>query len=438
MKTSDFQNKTETKLKRIAWLSSRDKDKRFNNLMHLINEESLKACYYELDGKKAIGADGITKAEYGEELDGNISSLVQRLKSMSYRPGNIREVKIPKEGKPGATRPLGISNFEDKLVQKIVGKVLESVYEPIFLECSYGFRPGRGCHDAIRALRQHLYSNDVSTIIDLDLENFFGTIDHGMMLTILKEKIEDKTLLRYIVRMFKAGYLTDGELRISDEGVVQGSVCSPILSNIFAHYVLDWWVEETVKKHCKGKVELFRYCDDAVICCQYETDAQRVRDALGKRLAKYKLKLNEEKTTMVEFSRHRYVQGDKTGSFDFLGFTFYWGKTLRGSAVPKVKSSGKRLRSKLKRVNEWAKGLRNQYMTLNFWGRFCSKIAGHIRYFGVSFNIRGVKRFIHRATRIMFKWLNRRSQRKSLTWKRFDAFMQEYPLPKVRIWHPLW
>jgi len=438
MGTSDSQITTETKLKRIAWLSARDKDKKFSNLMHHINEESLKVCYYELDGKKALGVDGITKAEYGENLDENIKELVIKLKSMSYRPGNIREVKIPKEGKAGATRPLGISNFEDKLVQKMISKILESIYEPIFLDCSYGFRPGRGCHDAVRVLRQHLFGHEVATIIDVDLENYFGTIDHKMMVDILQEKIGDKKFLRYIVRMFKAGYLSNGELRVSEEGVAQGSICSPILSNIFAHEVLDRWVEEIVKKHCRGKIELFRYCDDAVLCCQYETDAERVREALGKRLAKYKLKINEDKTKMVKFSKSGYEQENKSGTFDYLGFTYYWGRSRQGAAIPKVKSSGKRLRSKLKRVNEWAKMFRNKHLTLNLWELFCRKIEGHIRYFGVSFNIAGVKQFIHRATRIMFKWLNRRSQKKSLTWEKFAMFMQRHPLPKAKIWHPLW
>jgi RNA-directed DNA polymerase len=438
MGTSDSQITTETKLKRIAWLSARDKDKKFSNLMHHINEESLKVCYYELDGKKALGVDGITKAEYGENLDENIKELVIKLKSMSYRPGNIREVKIPKEGKAGATRPLGISNFEDKLVQKMISKILESIYEPIFLDCSYGFRPGRGCHDAVRVLRQHLFGHEVATIIDVDLENYFGTIDHKMMVDILQEKIGDKKFLRYIVRMFKAGYLSNGELRVIEEGVAQGSICSPILSNIFAHEVLDRWVEEIVKKHCRGKIELFRYCDDAVLCCQYETDAERVREALGKRLAKYKLKINEDKTKMVKFSKSGYEQENKSGTFDYLGFTYYWGRSRQGAAIPKVKSSGKRLRSKLKRVNEWAKMFRNKHLTLNLWELFCRKIEGHIRYFGVSFNIAGVKQFIHRATRIMFKWLNRRSQKKSLTWEKFAMFMQRHPLPKAKIWHPLW
>ena len=203
MKTTDFQETTDTKLKRVAWLSSRDEQKVFNNLMHLINEESLEGCFNELKGKKAVGIDGIDKEEYGKQLQANLKRLVDKLKCMLYRPGNIREVLIPKEGKPGATRSLGISNLEDKLFQMMVHKVLESIYEPLFLDCSYGFRPGRGCHDAIRALRQHTYENEVATIVDIDLTNFFGSIDHSLLVRILQEKIRDKRLVRYIVRMLR-------------------------------------------------------------------------------------------------------------------------------------------------------------------------------------------------------------------------------------------
>lgn len=385
MKTTDFQETTETKLKRIAWLSASDEQKVFNNLMHLVNEESLTASFDVLDRKKAVGIDGVDKDEYGKQLETNLKVLVNELKSMSYRPGNIRRVLIPKEGKPGATRPLGISNFEDKLFQKVMQSILESIYEPLFLGCSYGFRPGRGCHDAVRALRQYTFENNVETIIDIDLANYFGTIDHKLLLNILQEKIGDKRFVRYIARMLKAGILSNGELILADEGTAQGSICSPVLSNIFAHYVIDKWFEETVKTHCEGKVELFRYCDDAVICCQYAFDAVRVKKALVGRLEKYKLKLSEEKTKMVSFSKFKFAQGIKQESFDFLGFTFYWGNSRNNKPLPKVKSSGKRMRSKLKIVNGWAKAVRNKYKLHEVWERFCTKLMGHIRYYGVSF-----------------------------------------------------
>lgn len=437
MKTTEFHETTETKLKRIAWLSSRDEHKVFNNLMHLVNEESLEASFNELDRRKAVGIDGIDKDDYGKQLQDNLRKFVDKLKNMSYRPGNIRRVLIPKEGKPGEARPLGISNFEDKLCQKVMQKILESIYEPLFLECSYGFRLGRRCHDAVRDLRQYTLDNEVETIIDIDLTNFFGTIDHKLLLEILQEKIRDKRFIRYIARMLKAGILSKGELILTDEGTAQGSICSPILSNIFAHYVIDKWFEETVKTHCRGKVSLFRYCDDAVICCQLASDAKRVRRALANRLAKYKLQLNEKKTKMISFSRAGYSRGEKQGSFDFLGFTFYWGKSRNNKLLPKVKSSGKRLRAKLKIVNEWARAARNKYGLHEVWDRFCMKLEGHIRYYGVSFNIRSIRRFVHRAIRTLFKWLNRRSQRRSFTWEKFLQFMQEFRPPKIKIWHAL-
>lgn len=221
---------TDTKLKRIAWLSANDPHKRFDSLMHHFNEASLAACFHELDGSKAVGIDEVTKAQYGEHLDANLRDLVARMKRMAYRPPPIRQALIPKEGPAGATRPLGISVLEDKIVQKMMQKVLESIYEPQFLNCSSGFRPGRGCHDAIKALHQHLFHHDVETVIDVDLANFFGTIDQQLLVAMLREKIDDERLIRYLVRMFKAGVLVDGELTVSDEGVVGAFVapCSPM------------------------------------------------------------------------------------------------------------------------------------------------------------------------------------------------------------------
>jgi len=437
MTTSESQILTETKLRRIKWSSSKDKNKEYNNLMHLFNEEALEQCYQELDGRKAIGLDKVSKDEYGENLQCNIEELVAKLKRMAYRPGNIREVKIPKDGGNGKMRTLGISNFEDKIIQKMTQKVLTSIYEPVFLESSFGFREGLGCHDAIRALENHLMENEVETVIDIDLANFFGTIDRKILLEILKDKIGDKKFLRYIVRMFKAGILADGELRVSEEGVVQGSIASPILSNIFAHYVIDEWFEEVVKKHCKGTVSLFRYCDDAVICCRYRSDAERVRTALSKRLEKYNLKLNEDKTKIVNFSKSREFSGIKQESFNYLGFTFYLGRSRKGNVIPKLKSCGKRIREKLRKVKEWCKANKDKCKLAVLWKAFCKKMRGHIQYYGVTFNLEAVSKFVRRSLRIMFKWLNRRSQRKSFCWENFWKFVQRNPLPVVRIHHKL-
>ena len=406
--------------------------------MHHYNVESLRDCFHGLDGKKASGYDGISKEVYGKQLKDNLLAVVGRMKSMSYRPSPVRQVLIPKDGKPNATRPLGISNFEDKLIQKMTQKILESIYEPLFLDCSFGFRPKKSCHDAIQALGHHLLHNDVHTVLDIDLSNFFGTINHAMLIDILSEKIKDKRFIRYINRMFKAGVLSDQELLINDEGVPQGSICSPVLANIYAHYALDMWFEKIVRKHCRGRVELFRYADDAVMCCQYHKDAERIKVALIKRLARFSLTLNDDKTKLVSFSKVLRRKGHKQGVFDFLGFTFYLGRSRKGYVIPKVKTSGKRFRSKLKAVNLWARKVRNKAHLPVIWNTFRAKLAGHIRYFGMSFNARCVDKFLYQATKILFKWLNRRSQRKSFNWDQFARFMRLYPLPRVKIHHTLY
>jgi RNA-directed DNA polymerase len=437
MGATETQSLTKTKLNRIALLSKGEPKRSFESLMHHFNEDSLKECFQELDGKKAVGTDGIDKETYEKDLDQNISNLIARMKAMAYRPGPVREVLIPKEGKPGATRPLGISGFEDKIVQKMMQQILESIYDPIFLECSYGFRPGKGCHDAIRDLQHYLYENETQTVIDIDLKNFFGTIDHKMLEDILKEKIKDTKFMRYINRMFKAGVLSEGDLKMSDEGVPQGSICSPVLANVFAHYAIDIWIEEMVKPHCRGRVRLFRYADDAIICCQYDWDAKRIREALAKRLEKYKLKLNEEKTKQIPFDKRLVAQGIEQGTFDFLGFTFYWGRAKSGRVIPKLKTKAKTMKTKLKKVKEWIKETKDRKPLKQIWKTFVAKLRGHINYYGVSHNAENVSKFINGAKRIVFKWLNRRSQRKSFTWKKYAKYIETHPLPVTKIVHRL-
>lgn len=436
MRTDAFVT-TATKLERISALSRQDPEFKFGNLMHLYNRESLGECFNWLDGKKAVGIDGVTKEEYGQDLDRNLENLLERMKRMAYRPGPVRQVMIPKEGKPGAMRPLGISQTEDKIVQSMTKRILESIYEPLFLDCSYGFRPGRGCHDAVSALKDHLFRNEVETVIDVDLANFFGTIDLKILEGMLREKIADKTFIRYIVRMFKAGVLADGELTVSEEGVPQGSICSPVLANVMAHHVLDEWIELMVKPSCEGRVAIFRYADDAVIGCRFKVDAERILNTLPKRLAKFGLALNGDKTKLVPFSKAALRQGTRQSTFDFLGFTFFLDASQKGYVIPKVKTSGKRLRSKLKRVNDWARKVRNAYRLHDIWVTFCRKIQGHIAYYGVTFNSGAVRQFVKRAVRILFKWLNRRSQRRSFSWDGFNQYLQQFPLPKVRIYHSL-
>jgi len=436
--TTETRQTTDTVLRRIAWLSARGASKQFESLMHLFNQESLAACFHALDGRKAVGADGVTKAQYGADLERNLEGLVQRMKRMGYRPGPVREVLIPKAGKPGATRPLGISNLEDKVVQGMVRKVLEAIYEPLFLDCSYGFRPGRGPHDAVRDLQHYLYSHEVESVIDVDIAGYFDTIDQSRLLEMVGEKVADPRFLRYLARLLKAGVLSQGELRFSEEGVVQGSACSPVLANIFAHYVIDEWFEETVKRRCAGEVALFRYADDLVICCQHARDGERIRKALTGRLARFGLSLNEGKTRMVSFHRPGRGEGGRGSVFAFLGFTFYWGRSRTGYAIPKVKTDAARLRAKLIALTQWAKAVHSRYPLAQFWRVFCAKIRGHVRYYGVSFNTRALSVFVYQATRIVYKWLNRRSQRRSFTWETFRAYMARHPLPRLAVYHALY
>ena len=430
-------SKTEMKLKRIAALSAANPDMVFTHVIHHINEELLLTCFHELDRRKAIGIDEIDKASYGEKLDENLGNLMDRMKRMAYIPGPVRQVLIPKDGKPGATRPLGISNFEDKLVQRAMHKVLESIYEPLFHENSYGFRPGRSCHDAIEALHAHLSTHEVETVLDVDLSNYFGSIPQETVVEIIKEKISDPRILRYLIRMFKSGLLVDGEMVISDEGVVQGSACSPIIANIFAHEVIDVWMEMTVKAHCAGEVKMVRYADDIVICCQYNRDAERIKKALAQRLAKYGLKMNEDKTKLVKFSRRQQRQGTKQETFDFLGFTFYLGKSLKGFYLVKLKTVGKRFNAKLKKTNDWARSIRNKTSLKQIIKVAASKVRGHIQYYGVSHNFKTVSSFVFKVTGVLFKWLNRRSQRKSFNWEQFKKYLDSVNFPKAKVCHKL-
>jgi len=428
---------TEMKLKRIAALSAANPEMVFTHVIHHFNEDSLRACFHELDGKKAIGSDGIDKAKYGSNLESNLQNLMDRMKRMAYIPGSVRQVLIPKEGKPGATRPLGISNFEDKIIQKMMHKVLESIYEPLFHENSYGFRPGRSCHDAIETLHAHLSTHEVETVIDVDLSNYFGSISHDEVIKAIRKKISDPKLIRYLLRMFKAGVLVDGELTVSDEGVPQGSGCSPIIANIFAHEVIHEWMEKMVKPNCVGEVKMIVYADDIVICCQKNHDAERIKIALSKRLAKYNLKMNEDKTKLVKFSKRKQKRGDPQETFDFLGFTFYIGKARKGYYVIKVKTNGKRFKSKLKKVNEWARTIRNKISLYEIMKIAASKARGHIQYYGVSHNSENVEAFIFRVIRTLFKWMNRRSQRKSFTWEKFLLLLDRVSFPRAKICHKL-
>ena len=431
-------NQMATKLNKIANLSRQDKQLKFDKLISHFGESNLTCCFNELDGRKAVGVDGKTKADYAWHLDANIRQLVKQMKSFSYKPQPVREVLIPKSN--GQTRPLGISNIEDKIVQLMFSKILEAIYEPIFCKFSYGFRRGKSAHGAIRDAVDYLRFNGVKVVLDIDLENFFGTINHKALMKMLHHRIADKCFLRYVSRMLKAGKQTEGGKVTSDVGLPQGSIMSPVLANIYAHYVIDLWFLKVVPAHTIGNINIFRYCDDFIVCCSDTRDVTKLVRSLGKRLEKFNLKLNKDKTKAVNFSRYAFdLRGVKQDSFDFLGFTFYISKACKGGFTTiKVKTSKKTLRAKLANVKEWLRKHRFRGGIRDLWLTFCKKLRGHIVYFGVTNNSQPIQKFLQQARRLFFKWLNRRSQKQSFNWKQFAAFEREYPMPQVKIYHQIY
>ncbi len=419
---------------RIRTLSKENSKMEFKWLIQYFNKENLIYCFHELDGKKAVGIDGKSKDEYAENLEGNIESLVNRMKTNTYYPAPVRQVLIPKGD--GKFRPLGISNLEDKIVQSLFNKILSAIYEPIFVNESYGFREGRGCHDAIKDIHAFLSRKYTGSIIDVDLKNFFGTISHRKLILLLEMKIKDKRFIKYMVRMLKAGILSNGELIVTDEGSPQGSIVSPVLANIFAHYAIDVWLRDMVAPALKGNVHMVRFADDLIIWIS-SNDIPRVMVALSKRLERFSLILNEDKTKTISFSRRDMEKGTQQGTFKFLGFEFYIGKSKLGKLIIKIKTAKKTLANKLKEVTKWCKENRNRFRLAYLWKIFQSKVRGHINYYGVSHNFTNVKIFVGKAKVIFFKWINRRSQKKSFTWVKFNLFLELRPLPKIVIVHRL-
>jgi group II intron reverse transcriptase/maturase len=406
----------------------------------MIDEDGLVQCYRKLNKKSACGIDGMTVEEYGKNLSKNIAELYNKIKHMAYWPKPVRRVWIPKAGKL-EMRPLGLPAAEDKIVQTMLKEILESIYEQEFLECSHGFRPERSCHTAIKELNDAIMHKPVNFVVDVDIKKFFDTVDHDWMYEMLKQKITDPKILGYIWRMLRAGVMENGRVDETDEGTPQGGIISPILANIYLHYALDLWFEREFKTHATGYMQLIRYCDDFVVLCECKADGIKLMEQLKARLAKFKLEISTEKTQMISFGKNAWKMAaranKKVKSFDFLGFTHYCKASRKGWFIVGHKTSKKRLACKLKELNTWLKKIRNMVPMREWWGTAKAKIRGFFNYFGINGNYRSLRQFYNRAINLCFKWVNRRSQKKSMNWKKFMQYLMWNPLPTPRIYHDL-
>ncbi len=427
----------QTKLNLITERVKRDGSCQLTSLVHLLNEESLRESFSLLKKGKASGVDDETVESYGENLEENLKSLVQRMKNQSYIPKPARRTYIAKAN--GKMRPLGIPAIEDKIVQHGIARILEAIYESDFLDFSYGFRRHRSCHQALKALDQIIMTKPINHVIDADIKGFFDNVDHDWMMKFLGVRIGDTNLLRLIKRFLKNGYMESGKLHATNEGTPQGGVVSPILANIYLHYVLDLWMEKVVKPECRGVVEIVRYADDFVICVQYKDDATRIVSGLKARLSKFKLELAEDKTRLIEFGRfakqNAKAKNERAATFNFLGFTHFIDKTRKNTFKLGRKTDRQKFQTKLAEMNTWLKTVRNLFVLKDIWRILRAKLRGHFQYYGVSGNHRSISRFEYYTKRLVLKWLNRRSQKKSFNWDEFTKYLVRHPLPKASIHH---
>ena len=406
------------------------------NVMSVFDAENLGKWFAMLRKDAASGVDAQTVKEYGEHLEENLKGLEQRIRTMSYRPQAVRRVYIPKSN--GKKRPLGIPAVEDKIVQRGMAEILQAIYEPLFRGSSYGFRPGLSCHTALRAVDVAIMQRPANHIIDADIKGYFDTVQHEWLSRMLEEQIADKTFLRYIKRFLKAGVMEEGRWRATEEGTPQGGIISPILSNIYLHYVLDLWFAKAVVSRVNGYAELIRYADDFIICVQKNEEAERIHEALKKRLKKFGLELSAEKTRVIPFGRYATEnarrRGKKPPSFDFLGFTHFNDKTRKGYYKLGRRTSAKKYREKLRGIKEWVKRIRYVMPLREWWPIFQAKVLGHQRYYGVSGNCERVRAFTREALYIVSKWVSRMSQKRLNALRRFWRFVQCHPVPPPKIY----
>jgi len=424
-------------LMKVASRARNEPSARFHSLAHLIDVSALGRAFHKLRSDAAVGVDGVTKEMYSARLEENLQNLHERLRGKRYRHQPIRRVNIPKDN--GGTRPLGISAFEDKIVQEAIREVLSAVYEEDFLPCSHGYRPGRRAHDAIRALFDATGERRANWILEADLRSFFDSVPHQRLMELLRERVPDGSLLRLVGKCLHVGVLEGEELTVSEEGTPQGSVLSPLLANIYLHYALDAWFEKEVKPRMRGKAEMVRYADDFVICFERGDDARRVFEVLPKRMEAFGLSLHPAKTRLFSYARPSNHQrgGKGPGTFDFLGFTFLWKRARTGRWMSFVKTRSARLARAIQRIHDFCRRNRNRSVRDQHAG-LVRRLRGHINYFGVNGNIERVSLVVKEATRSWLKWLRRRSQRHRMNWDRFKELLKRLPLPRARIVIQIW
>jgi RNA-directed DNA polymerase len=427
-----------TDLTRIGEKARKEPDLVYTSLYHHVTDvDNLRDCYEALDDDKAVGVDGVTRKEYGEDLEENLEDLSDRLKRMGYKPKAKRRTYVPKPGSAKG-RPLGISCFEDKVVELAVKRVLEPIYEEAFEDSSYGYRPNRSPHECVDKLGRTIQQKRVSHIVEADIKGYFDNVNHEWMLKFLQHRIGDPRITRLISRMLKGGILEDGLVKASEKGTPQGSILSPLLSNIYLHYVLDIWFSRRIKRQCRGEAYYFRFADDFLACFQYKADANAFRNRLGDRLEGFSLELAPEKTRCIEFGRfareNARRHGQKPKEFTFLGFTHYCGKTKRGYFKVKRRTCWKKYGRSMQEFTDWARRSRSVLRKAEMLRRAKSRVIGHLSYYAITDNSEKCTSYLYHVTRILFKWLNRKSQRKTYTWEGYRQVLMwvGWPKPNVR------
>jgi len=429
-----------TKIERIAKLAQQAPDMVIRTLAHHVDMSWLREAYRRTRKRGATGVDGQTAEEYAQQLERNLAKLLELAKSGNYRAPPVRRVHIPKGD--GQSRPLGIPTFEDKVLQRAIAMLLEAVYEQDFLDCSYGFRPGRSAHQALTTLRDTLMEMGGGWVIEVDIRKYFDSIDHQHLREALGQRIGDGVVLRLIGKWLNAGVMEEGQLSYPESGTPQGGVISPLLANVYLHAVLDTWFERDVKPKLGGKAKLVRFADDFVIAFAQESDARRVYEVLPKRFAKFGLELHPEKTRLVPFKRPPPSKDDdgRRGvaqeTFDLLGFTLFWAKSTQGYWVIKVETAPSRFTRTLHRLSEWCRAHRH-WPVVEQWKRLCRSVVGHFNYFGVVGNAGRLLALRHEVYGIWRRWLDRRSQRARMSWAKMRLLHQRYPLPKLPEMRPL-